>query len=45
VPTLAIHPRDRERGFWPAIVRLTEELIDTGYEPSTVAGLLEAGPC
>ena len=45
VPTLAIHPRDLERGFWPAIVRLTEELIDTGYEPSTVAGLLEAGPC
>jgi len=45
VPTLAIHPRDLERGFWPAIVRLTEELIDTGYEPSTVAGLLEADPC
>jgi len=45
VPTLAIHPRDLERGFWPAIVRLTEELIDTGYEPSTVAGLLEAGAC
>jgi peptidoglycan/xylan/chitin deacetylase (PgdA/CDA1 family) len=44
VPTLAIHPRDLERGFWPAIVRLTEELIDRGYEPSTVAGLLEAGP-
>jgi peptidoglycan/xylan/chitin deacetylase (PgdA/CDA1 family) len=45
VPTLAIHPRDLERGFWPAIARLTEELIDTGYEPSTVAGLLEADPC
>ena len=35
VPTLAIHPRDLERGFWPKIVRLTQELIDTGYEPST----------
>jgi hypothetical protein len=43
VPVLAIHPRDLERGFWPQIVRLTQELIDAGYEPSTVAGLLDAG--
>jgi hypothetical protein len=42
VPTLAIHPRDLERGFWPQILRLTHELLDTGYEPSTLAGLLEA---
>ena len=42
VPTLAIHPRDLERGFWPKILRLTQELLDTGYEPSTLAGLLEA---
>jgi hypothetical protein len=39
VPTLAIHPRDLERGFWPAILRLTEELIDSGYEPTTAADL------
>jgi peptidoglycan/xylan/chitin deacetylase (PgdA/CDA1 family) len=45
VPTLAIHPRDLERGFWPAIVRLTRELIDAGYEPATVAGLLKAREC
>lgn len=45
VPTLAIHPRDLERGFWPAIVRLTQELIDAGYKPATVAGLLEACEC
>lgn len=45
VPTLAIHPRDLERGFWPAIVRLTQQFIDTGYEPATVAGLLEAREC
>jgi uncharacterized protein len=45
VPTLAIHPRDLERGFWPTIVRLAQELIDTGYEPITVAGLLEAREC
>jgi hypothetical protein len=45
VPMLAIHPRDLERGFWPTIVRLTEELIETGYEPTTVAGLLEAREC
>lgn len=41
VPALAIHPRDLERGFWPTILRLTRELLETGYEPSTVAGLLE----
>jgi hypothetical protein len=42
VPTLAIHPRDLERGFWPKILRLTRELLETGYEPSTPAKLLEA---
>jgi hypothetical protein len=41
VPTLAIHPRDLERGFWPQILRLTEELLESGYEPSTPAALLE----
>jgi peptidoglycan/xylan/chitin deacetylase (PgdA/CDA1 family) len=42
VPTLAIHPKDLERGFRPRILRLTEELLDKGYEPSTLEGLLEA---
>jgi hypothetical protein len=42
VPTLAIHPRDLERGFWPRIVRLIQELIDTGYEPSTPTALLQS---
>ena len=42
IPALAIHPRDRERGFWPRILRLTRDLLDTGYEPITPAGLLEA---
>ena len=42
VPVLAIHPRDLERGFWPKILRLTEELLESGYEPTTLAGLLEA---
>jgi hypothetical protein len=41
VPVLAIHPRDLERGFWPRILRLTEELLENGYEPSTPAKLLE----
>jgi hypothetical protein len=41
VPTLAIHPRDLERGFWPKIVRLTRELIDTGHEPNTPSALLQ----
>ncbi len=38
VPILAIHPRDLERGFWPKILQLTEELLESGYEPSTLAG-------
>lgn len=42
VPTLAIHPRDLARGFWPGILRLTRELLATGHEPTTIAGLLEA---
>lgn len=45
VPTLALHPRDLQRGFWPKILRLTRTLVETGYEPSTVAGLLEATQC
>ncbi|HEY1333316.1 MAG TPA: hypothetical protein VGF31_03600, partial [Myxococcaceae bacterium] len=45
VPTLAIHPRDLERGFWPEILRLTRGLLATGHEPSTVAGLLGASAC
>ena len=43
VPTLAIHPRDLHRGFWPVILQLIRELLDQGYEPATTAGLLDAG--
>jgi uncharacterized protein len=43
VPTLAIHPRDLERGFWPNILRLTRELLERGYQPTTAAALLETG--
>lgn len=42
VPVLAIHPRDLERGFWPAVMRRTRELIDAGFEPSTPTRLLKA---
>ena len=42
VPTLAIHPADLERGFWPMTLRLIGQLLEAGYEPSTLAGLLEA---
>lgn len=45
VPALALHPRDLHRGFWPTILKRTRTLIETGHEPSTVAGLLEAGRC
>jgi hypothetical protein len=44
IPTLAIHPRDLERGFWPRILRVTQELLEAGYEPSTPAVLLDATP-
>jgi len=42
VPTLAIHPRDLARGFWPNILRRVQELVEAGYEPGTTARLLEA---
>ena len=45
VPTLAIHPRDLDRGFWPAILRLTRALIDDGHEPTTAGALLRAHAC
>ena len=41
VPTLAIHPGDFHRGYWPTILRVTRALLETGYEPSTVSNLLE----
>ena len=41
VPVLAIHPADVARGFWPKILRLTEQLLDAGYQPATPASLLE----
>jgi predicted deacetylase len=35
LPVLAIHPRDLQRGFWPKILRLIEELRASAYEPAT----------
>jgi hypothetical protein len=40
VPSLALHPADLKRGFWPGILRLTQALLEAGYEPSTPARLL-----
>jgi len=45
VPSLAIHPRDLARGFWPAILQVTRALVEAGYEPSTPAQLFEASDC
>ena len=45
VPSLAIHPRDLERGFWPTILRLTRELVDGGHEPTTASALLRERAC
>jgi hypothetical protein len=42
VPSLAIHPRDLQRGFWPKILRLTEELLEAGSEPVTPTALFQA---
>jgi peptidoglycan/xylan/chitin deacetylase (PgdA/CDA1 family) len=42
IPTLAIHPNDLRRGFWPTILRLTEHLVETGFEPTTPSRLLGA---
>jgi hypothetical protein len=41
VPTLAIHPRDLERGYWPRIIQVIEALVRTGHEPVSAARLLE----
>ena len=41
VPTLAVHPADLHRGYWPTILRVTRQLLERGYEPSTVSNLLE----
>ena len=45
IPTLAIHPRDLERGYWPKALRLTEKFLEAGYEPTTPSQLLEAESC
>lgn len=45
VPSLAIHPADLKRGFWPRILQLTQRLLESGHEPSTLASLLEGERC
>lgn len=40
VPTLAIHPRDLQRGYWPKIIGLIQTLLATGHEPTTPSELL-----
>ena len=42
VPTLAVHPRDIARGYWPRILQLTRKLLEKGYEPTTSAALVKA---
>ena len=41
VQVLAIHPCDIERGYWPKILRLTRELLDSGFEPAVPRDLVE----
>lgn len=40
VPTIAVHPRDLHRGFWPKILGLTRQLLERGYKPATLTSLL-----
>jgi peptidoglycan/xylan/chitin deacetylase (PgdA/CDA1 family) len=42
IPTLAIHPKDIERGFWPRVLQLIRTLLDAGYEPTTASRLLHS---
>ena len=45
VPTLAIHPRDLEHGFWPRILTVIDGLLESGHEPITVTDLLGTAEC
>ena len=45
VPTLAIHPKDAERGYWAKILRVIDELLESGHAPSTPTELIEAAGC
>ena len=42
VPVLAIHPTDLANGFWPKIMKFTEQLLEAGHTPTTVSALVEA---
>jgi len=42
IPTVAIHPSDLERGYWPRIFWLIQELLNAGYEPTTPSRLLHS---
>ena len=42
VPSIALHPRDVERGFMPDFLRVIHALLDAGHVPSTPARVLAA---
>ncbi|HEX6693471.1 MAG TPA: DUF2334 domain-containing protein [Longimicrobiales bacterium] len=42
VPSIAVHPRDVDRGYMPAILRVIRQLLDTGHVPSTPARVIAA---
>ena len=42
IPTLAIHPKDLERDFWPRVLELVRNLLAAGYEPTTASRLLSS---
>lgn len=40
IASLAIHPRDLARGFWPRILQSIRRLLDRGHAPSTPSELV-----
>ena len=40
--SLALHPKDLERGFWPGILLLVRRLLDGGHVPATPGELLRS---
>lgn len=41
ITSLAIHPKDLNRGFWPRILRTVRRLLDRGHVPATPGELVK----
>jgi hypothetical protein len=45
IVSLAIHPRDLKRGFWPRILRYIRDLVERGHAPTTPGRLMAGLAC